>query len=291
MDTLRLHQKKSKPRPPLFRALGSNEPPESIEVDGQPYRLQEVLKHDSWAATAIYRGLSKQLICKFNRVQSIGVIDMKWLGKRLASRERKALEMLSDLPNLPKPCKEVRVDGIVAPNAAAREFLDGHPLTSGEIVNGNFFPELKALLAAMHTRGLAYVDLHKRENIIVGDDGKPYLIDFQICFDATNPRIRWIPGIKTLLNYLCRSDDYHLLKHVIKHRPEQAAIAEKELDAVRPWWIKAHRLIAKPFRQMRRKLLVKTGVRTGIGMASSEQFAEDAVRREMALPQKARRAA
>lgn len=291
MDTLTLNAKKSKPRPPLFRALGANEPPPEIDVDGQPYRLVELLKHDSWAATAVYRGLTKSLICKFNRVQPIGFLDMKWLGKRLADRERKALERLSDLPNLPRPCKEVRVDGKVLPNAAAREFLNGHPLTSGELVNSGFFPSLKTLLAQMHGRGLAYVDLHKRENIIVGDNGKPYLIDFQICFDATNPRLRWIPGVRMLLSYLCRSDDYHLLKHVIKHRPDQAAIAEQELDAVRPWWIRAHRVIAKPFRQLRRKMLVKTGVRTGIGMASSEQFAEDAVRREMALPAKARQAA
>lgn len=291
MNSASTSPKQSKPRPPIFRALGANEPPAEIEVDGQPYQLQELLKHDSWAATAIYRGLSKQIICKFNRVQSIGLLRMAWLGKRLADRERTALEKLSDLPNLPKPCKEVKANGKLLPNAAAREFLDGHPLSSGEVVNSLFFPSLKKLLAEMHARGLAYVDLHKRENIIVGDDGRPYLIDFQICFDATNPRIRWIPGIGLLLRYLCRSDDYHLLKHVIKHRPDQAAIAEQELDAVRPWWIKMHRLIAKPFRTLRRKLLVKSGVRTGTGMASSEQFAEDAVRREMAIPQNVRRAA
>ena len=36
-----------------------------------------------------------------------------------------------------------------------------------------FLPTLRGLLNKLHRRGIAYVDLHKRENIIVGDDGRP----------------------------------------------------------------------------------------------------------------------
>ena len=41
-------------RPALFRAMGSADPPRSVCVGGREYRIQAVLKHDSWAATAIY---------------------------------------------------------------------------------------------------------------------------------------------------------------------------------------------------------------------------------------------
>jgi hypothetical protein len=43
-----------RPRPPLLRALGRDEPPGEVDIDGQRYRLVRVVKHDSWAATAFY---------------------------------------------------------------------------------------------------------------------------------------------------------------------------------------------------------------------------------------------
>ena len=50
----------------------------------------------------------------------------------------------------------------------------------------------------------------------------------------------------------------------------------------RPWWIRAHRTVVVPFRTLRRRLLAALGVRDATGMAASEHFAEDAVRREEA---------
>lgn len=271
-----------KARPPVLRALGRAEPPERIVVDGWPYTQVEVLKHDSWAATAIYECRGVRIICKFNRVQSIFGLPMRWLGRRLAEREKRFLNRLGDLPHVPRVLGKVEAEGRVLPNAAARRYIDGHPLTTGERVNEQFFPKLRQVLETMHRRGMAYVDLHKRENILVGDDGQPYLIDFQISFDATQPPLRWLPGIAIILGVLCRSDLYHLAKHVARHRPD-ATGSEAEIAKLRPWWIRAHRLVARPFRELRRKLLVLVGVRSGRGHAVSEQFAEDAVRREAAV--------
>jgi hypothetical protein len=44
-------------RPALFRALGDSDPPKSVSVGGCEYRIQAVLKHGSWAATAVYSDL------------------------------------------------------------------------------------------------------------------------------------------------------------------------------------------------------------------------------------------
>ncbi|MBM3978800.1 MAG: hypothetical protein FJ304_00680 [Planctomycetes bacterium] len=162
-------------------------------------------------------------------------------------------------------------------NAVARTFIAGHPLGAGERVGPDFFPELRAALAAMHAHGIAYVDLHKRENIIVGDDGRPYLVDFQICFDVTHPRVRWVPGTRWAFEQLCIGDVYHLGKHVAKSAPGEA-VAPPPI----PLWLRLHRVFAVPFRQMRRRLLVARGIRNGSGAAASEMFAEDAVRREQA---------
>ena len=275
-----------RPRPAVFRALGRTEPPADVIVDGRVYRQVELLKHDSWAATAIYAAGPDRIICKFNRTQRILALPMRWLGRRLADREVRFLRRMADMPNVPPALGPVAADGRILANAAARRYLPGHPLSAGERVSDSFFPELRAVLVTMHKRGMAYVDLHKRENVLVGDDGRPYLIDFQISYDATRPLIRWIPGRRWVLSLLARSDLYHLEKHIARHRPDQGG-TEAELASRRPWWIRGHRLVARPFRELRRRLLVLLGIRSGRGHAVSEVFAEDAVRREAATLRRA----
>lgn len=274
------HARPARPRPPVLRALGANDPPELIHVDGQRYKRAEVLKHDSWAATAVYAGSARRLICKFNRVQPIFAAGTAWIGNRLAARERSFLVKLADQPNVPNAAGPVTVDGAVWPHALAREYLAGHPLHKDERVADSFFPDLLALLHEMHRRGIAYVDLHKRENILVAADGRPYLIDFQISFDAAHPRVRWLPGVDVAFDYLCRSDLYHLWKHVSRNRPDQVAELFPHASADRPWWIRLHRTLAVPFRTFRRGLLKRAGVRGDTGRADTEHFPEDAVRRE-----------
>ena len=90
----------------------------------------------------------------------------------------------------------------------AREYLKGHPLGDREAVDDHFFPALRDLLHAMHERRVAYVDLHKRENVLVSESGEPCLFDFQISFDWP----KWLP-IRPVFSILSGSDDYHLLKH------------------------------------------------------------------------------
>lgn len=267
-------QSVARPRPPLFRALGASDAPAEVVVDGNRYRQIELFKHDSWAATALYAGSAGRIVCKFNRVQSVCGFPMKWLGRRLAEREHRALSRLAGLPQVPRPLGAVYTNGRRLRNAVARVFITGHPLGKNERVDPDFFPTLHAALRAMHRRGIAYVDLHKRENIIVGDDGRPYLVDFQISFDATHPRLNWVP--KFFFDQLCVGDLYHLEKHIRQTRGSAATYEPPEIPA----WLRLHRLVAVPFRQLRRRFLVARGIRTGRGAVASEVFAEDAVRRE-----------
>jgi hypothetical protein len=265
-----------RPRPPLFRALGAAEPPANVVVDGRRYERIEIFKHDSWAATALYGWTAERIVCKFNRTQPVAGLPMRWLGRRLAEREHRALSRLADLPQIPAPLGPVFVNGVRLRNAVARQYIAGHPLGKDERVAGGFFASLRRALGEMHVRGIAYVDLHKRENIIVGDDNRPYLVDFQISFDVTHPRLRWLPGVRTVFDQLCVGDKYHLEKHIRRAESSAGAYAPPAIPA----WLQVHRVFAVPFRQLRRRLLVARGIRTGRGAVASEVFAEDAVRRE-----------
>src|SRR5947209_8079008 len=117
-----------RPRPPLLRALGRDEPPGEVEIDGQRYRLLRVVKHDSWAATAFYAGQDKQVVCKFNRQQRVGPMPMRWLGRWLARREAHALQLLAGLPGIPAAVGAVTVAGQVQGHAVAHDFIAGRPL-------------------------------------------------------------------------------------------------------------------------------------------------------------------
>jgi hypothetical protein len=266
-----------RPRPALFRALGRRDPPEAIEIDGERFDREEIFKHDSWAATAIYASATRRAICKFNREQAVLLVPMRWLGRMLAARERWFMERLRGVAGVPAGLGPIRVGGRVVPNAVARTFIAGHALTDGERVGPDFFPRLAAILAEVHRRGIAHVDLHKRENILVDEAGGPHLIDFQISWGLPAGRIAAAVG-RPLLSVLQRCDDYHLLKHRIRLRPDQVPHGVADLDRLRPAWIRLHRLVAVPFRSLRRGLLTWLRIRSASGHAHSESFPEVAHR-------------
>ena len=105
-------------------------------------------------------------------------------------------------------------------NAVARAFVDGEAFRVAEQVDARFFAELRKLLVAVHASDMAYVDLHKRENIIVGRDGLPHLIDFQVSFGSWP---RW-PGnsrmVKSIIRKLQGMDHYHYRKHHARCLPD-----------------------------------------------------------------------
>jgi hypothetical protein len=239
------------------------------------HRLVETFKHDSWAATGLYEGPDGVLsVVKLHRQAPVLGVPLGWLGRRLARHEIRLLEALVELKGIPSLAGQVTSRGTVLRHAVARKYIEGHPLGYREDVNESFFPALGALLRAMHERKIVYVDLHKRENILVNDRGEPCLIDFQISV-AWPRRLPAGPMFKLLK----RSDEYHLMKHWSRSRPDQCGFDEAVLRKRIPWPIRAHRLVARPFRELRRRLLVRLGVRAGKGRVETELFAEHALRK------------
>jgi hypothetical protein len=56
-------------------------------------------------------------------------------------------------------------------------------------------------------------------------------------------------------------------------------LSAADMHRLRPWWIRAHRCVAVPFRTVRRRLLTVLGIRSRSGHAFSEAFPEVAHRR------------
>jgi hypothetical protein len=262
-------------RPAVLRALGDAEPPGSVRVGGSDHRIETVLKHDSWAATALYAGpRGERIICKFNRVQPAFGMPMAWLGRMLARREAGFLRRLAHLELIPDELGPVTVEGHRLASAVARRHVAGEAFRDGTPVQVAFFVELRRLLDAIHASGMAYVDLHKRENIIVDRDGRPHLVDFQVSLGAGH---RW-PGNRWLVRKLQEMDDYHYRKHYARCLPETLTPEELRRHLEPPGFIRAHRSVAVPLRRLRRRLLVLLKVRDRSGQARSELEPEDALR-------------
>jgi len=276
---------KLRPRPALFRALGREEPPHVITINGEEHALVEVFKHDSWAATALYRGPRANIVAKFNREQPLFFLPMKWFGHWMARREAQAWRLLYGIAGVPSDAGPVLIVGRCWRSAIAHPYIDGHPLHIGEKPANNFFPRLAEMLQAMHERGLAYVDLNKRENIIVGDDGAPGLVDFQLHFAPP----RWalgLPPVRWLLRELQANDLYHLHKHIAWHRPDLLPFAERDWSRSQPLTGRVWRVLyVRPMQVFRRRLLVWLRIRDGGGLAVSELNPEKAAR--LALERKA----
>lgn len=250
-------------RPALFQALGKKEPPEQVVIGGFPFRRRQIFKHDSWAATALYDGPRGSVVCKFNRTKSCLGVPMQWLGRWLARREAKFFRMLQNVPGIPRGWDTIVVDDRVVATAFAHDFVPGQPLSLVHDTDEQFFDELSGLLNTIHTHHMAYVDLNKPENVLVGEDGHPYLFDFQISI-----RLPDLPGLRWPMKLLQQSDRYHLLKHRVWRLNRERF--EHEMEARRPWWIRWHRSIGVPLRTFRRRLLVLLGIRKGRGGAHTE---------------------
>lgn len=175
--------------------------------------IVELLKRDLWAETV-----------KVRRDGGWWVLKRSRLIPHLARRERAIYARLAGIAGVP------RLHPDRGANWFMHEYVPGRPLSRRVPTPPGFFEALEGLLAAVHARGVAYADLSKRSNVIVGDDGLPYLVDFQI--SATGP----------LARLLMREDRFHLAK-LRRGRRERTTINALHKRLLRRPYLALRRLV------------------------------------------------
>ena len=257
-DDLSCPQETRRESPPWLRALGSRELPSEIVINERKLSHISTFKHDFFAATAAYGEHTPRFVLKIGRETRLFGLPSRWIGLFLTRREMRMLGRVQGVAGIP------RLTGIWRETGLVREFIPGRPLPKGRLPNDSFFPRLAAILDEIHARDMAYVDLEKRENILLGEDGRPYLIDFQISWHL--PRNRggdtWIA--RKILGVLQSADRYHLLKHWRRARPDQLDAGKLAESRRAPFWIAWHRMLFRPLTVARRWILVRLGARTSI---------------------------
>lgn len=206
-----------------------------------------VLKDDRYATTARIRTADGvRAVWKRSVVVVPPGVRLAWAAGRLARREADHLERLAGVAGIPA------LVGRPSADVFLRAWVDGTTLRERADVPDAVFPELRALLAAVHARGVAYADLAKEENILVGDDGHAWLIDFQISVARGG-------GLGALVPMLQRADRYHLARHVKRRRPDQLTDADREaLASGKGVLSRLHRtLVKKPYNVLTRRLVTR----------------------------------
>ncbi|MEO1236805.1 MAG: hypothetical protein AAFX76_08465 [Planctomycetota bacterium] len=264
-----------RPRPAWLRALGRDDPPAEVEVAGEAWHRVTVYKHDAFAATALYARVDDpehRLIAKFARRQPAFGVPMGWLGMSFHRREQRVLSRMAGVAGVPRSLGPVGVAGRIFPGAAAREYVPGRPMTIDDRPDDDYFPELERLIATFHDRRVAVVDLNKIDNLLIGDDGRPHLFDFQISLAPADLPAgwRWIDPRSWLLPGAKRADRYHLMKHRVRRRPDQLTADQLDLDRLRPVSVRLWRKLVRPMHVARRRLFVALRIRTGRGDPETE---------------------
>ena len=246
-------------------ACGGEGLPESLKVKGTDYSIEKVYKNDFFASTALYRkrivpecdagkSLPERVILKMARNTWCFCLPIHLFGKGLCSHEIRILKRLQGISNVPRLLEELGKYGFVY------EYIEGCSLDEEpEKLPADFFARLSALLEEIHSRRVVYMDMNKRGNILLGSDGAPYIIDFQISL--------YLPHSNSIVSKirasLCQDDIYHLRKHHRKFSVETMTPKELAMSYRINARVRIHRILTLPYKIIRRfvmKHLHKSGI-------------------------------
>jgi len=239
-------------------------PPAEIAIGGATYRLRRVFKHDFYAATTLYEACVPtgaaagtpaspditRIVVKIYRTQAFAGLPLSWLGRLSRDHEAGIYAALDGVDGVP------RWVGMIGPTGLAIEYIDAVPLDHLDHPPAGYFDRMRAILDAVHRRGVAYVDANKRSNMLVGADGSAHLIDFQIAIRQRDDwpwPLRWLA--RRVVRYCQDKDLYHLYKQKRRLAPEELTEQERRLSRQRSGWHAVHRKLTKPYRAVRRWFL------------------------------------
>jgi len=133
----------------------------------------QVLKEDAFGRVELVDAGASVAV---RRVASGGALPgSAWIARRLLAREARALRVLDGLPGVARVL-DAPADGA----SLLRSWVPGTPLCLARELPRDFFERLEELARALHARGVCHNDLHKEANVLVGTDGHPALVDFQL---------------------------------------------------------------------------------------------------------------
>jgi len=217
-----------------------------------------VLKRDAFGRIELVRRDGVLLV---RRVPCGGSIPgTALLARILARRERRALERLAGIEGVPAL---VAVEG----RDLLRTYIPGRRLDRGGRPPDDYFERLEALVRRIHERGVAHNDLAKEANLLLGEDGAPAVVDFQVAAIAGEGGWRRAEG--RFFRLLRREDLRHLAKQKALRRPELLTEEDRHRLARRSLAARGWAAIGKPVYRFVTRRLLSTSDSEGEGSSRS----------------------
>jgi hypothetical protein len=204
--------------------FGMRKFPEKITIGEKDCSFEKILKDDFFSVNVLYRNTEGvRYVLKLSDFRFVGGFLFRPFASLMSKREYRMYQRVADIKGVPE----------LGPRFGSRgyfhRFVEGKTLfecDDGTWIPDDFFDKLKEMLSELHRRRIFYADFNKRGNIIKGDDGNPYLIDFQISLyfkKRGGPVGRLCDRV---FASLAKEDLYHFVKH--KHRFKTQLVTEEE---------------------------------------------------------------
>ncbi|MBF0538446.1 MAG: hypothetical protein HQL03_09375 [Nitrospirae bacterium] len=225
--------------------------PDEVTIDNTLYKFERVLKEDFFSINLLYNSENNtRYVLKLSDFRFIFGVFLRPLASFFSRREYNIYQRVADIKGIPA----------LGPRHGGRGYLhlyvDGLTLHEfkgrlGKLPD-DFFVRLKAIIEELHNRRIFYLDLNKLGNIIVGSDGLPYLIDFQVSIYFKHHRGVLGYVIDKIFKGLIKEDIYHLYKHKRRFQPE--LMTPQEIDLAKrtgfnQWY---NRIFGHPYRKVKR---------------------------------------
>jgi predicted Ser/Thr protein kinase len=174
------------------------------------------------ARTTLYRAPFGRFVVKTAR----GVWPWRALGEAALRREHAIYARIAGVPGTP------RCIGLIGGKHLALEYLEGGTFRRREhdIENWErFFERLLGTIRGVHARNVAHGDLKRKDNLIVGLDERPYIVDFGV---ASVERPGWAPWSNAMYRWM-RQYDYNAWVK-LKTRRQREPLTDEEAALYRP---------------------------------------------------------
>ncbi|MED5535033.1 MAG: hypothetical protein VX690_04995 [Pseudomonadota bacterium] len=170
------------------------------------------------ASIYLYKGPSEKYIIK----KAFGSMIRKKLSEASIRHEEQVYRKLIGIPGIPK------CFGLLDTKYLILEYIPGgsyrtleHELNDKD----HFFSNLLSILNDMHAAGVAHGDLKRKDNILVGPNQKPFIIDFGVSVLAEGRG-----GF--IFNAIRQADRNAWIKH--KYRGYTSHLSTKDIEIFKP---------------------------------------------------------
>ena len=169
-------------------------------------------------------------------------------GRFLIWREKKAYQKLDGLPGVPAFFGSIKGTALIV------EEIKGADIGSKEVaktLDDKFFRDLRDLIDRFHDRGIVHCDMKRTPNIMLGNDGNPYVVDWAASISKSE--FGFFPLSIIYKRFI--QDDYNAVTKIkLKYRPERVSPEEKLRYAERSRTEKTIRAIRDWLRKFLKKV-------------------------------------